>query len=960
MRRLDPDDNGSRVRRHSRSVQPSRSDKTRPATRSGDDHREPRADRPSGVRGDEARIEGNRYRRSQALDRDPDTTESNPAAASDQVRRSSSSARDMTDGAPRFGSADAAEHHAQVSDSDHTGDETHPFAAPASTNPNPSEDAEAEPQPDPGEAVVPGAEVPPVPDFAHATPTEPPKDNPVSGTYSETFEVDGVRYERTTDRGGQVRVSYEVNGVSYTNTTQEDGRQSTLATLSDDDGVHSRTVQHDAQGNLIDDTTVTTQGETDPDTGDYNSSTETVRLTPDGTRTTTEVDSVNGQPRSYSSEIRDPEGQTRRASLDVPENLDPEQFTEQLANFAANGDPTLLATAVSGLDREQLRGVIDSVYSAEDQSGFYDFLQAAQAASAVGGPGATNAFAGALHDTITDENLINTTIEGPAVETLRDAFYGFAAEGGDAALGVELIDRLLTTSDGDDITATLANEALQGHNNFGSGLVDGVVTGLYARSNGFGQAADRVDQLNQDLSYLTLNYAPFMTDAELAAAQDEFRQTHADEYADFEAQSAGIVANVDNIQRLDEMMRSREDDYGSPFLQDQYDFENLNDNVLTRVRQASATRQGRAELTTELQEAGRGRPSFLQDLDGLAGDSDDDQRQLAILRNNIMDTAISSSAGAAAVGDTESSREVLDGLGVADPEIPTEAISLLEELSGGAADLNDLRLSRLEEVLDASSIDSAMSGKLRNAGAILGLAGLVADGVEIFSGDANAETYIDTLANGTELGTEVFEQALSRTFSNAGVQTAGKIAGGVGVLLSAVGAVEALSEGDFASAGLNVAAAIGGALTLSSSAAATGVGAVITVAAIAGQIGLAQYRKVEASNHFESGDTERFVSHALAGANLTEDQENAVLHELRNADSEGRLTGILFAQAAQQAGIEPSDFLTQIARLGPNAVHDIVTQGHGVDPGDEGVADLKPSEVAEFLEYVQDRYGVAT
>ena len=870
------------------------------------------------------------------LEQDPKDTKSDPGASSEVTAGQSEAAKKATGGA----------------------DETSEFDRLAVAGAQAPEDSEEPENLEPPEALVPGEEIPPVPDFTGVEPSNR-EENPLIGT-QETFEVEGVEYTRTTEPGGNVRTSYEVDGVEYSSTTRENGSRSVFATENESDVNHSRTVEYDANGNLIEDKVQSSNGEIDPDTDEFHYQTRTETLTADGTRTTNEVSEVDGKARSYTSRVEDPEGNVTNARLDTPPNLNAEQFTEQLANFAENGDPALLSTAIGGIDSEQLQQVANTAFTADDGAGLYDFVQATSAASAAGGPGTTNKLAGALHDALTDESLLEGN-HNNAYFALYQGFADFGAEGGDASLGVELIDRLTQTANSDGIEAVGARYALEGPGQAGGGLgvIGGVTDGLEARSRSFGDAADRVDQLNQDLGYLTLNYGAFMTEEELAAAQEEFRETHAEEYQRYEDLSSGIVSNVDNIHRLEEL-RSQygENDAYNPFARVDENLNYLDDNLLTRVRQASGTQQGREELTTELKKAGKGQDTFLQDLDQMAGDDEGDAQQLEILRGNIFDTAVSQTAGATAVGDTQSADELLAGLGISDPNIPEEAISVLSELSSGAADLNDARLQRLTDVLDMMPVSSALTSRLKNAGAILGVAGLAANGVDIATGNADLTTYIDTLAGTTGLGVEVFEEALSRTFSASGVQTAGRVAGGVGVLLSAVGTVQSLADGDAANAGLNLAATIGGALTLSSSAAVTGVGAVITVAAIAGQIGLAQYRNVQASNHFESQDTENFVSHALNDSGLSSSEKDAVLHELRNADSGGRLTGVLFQQAAEQAGVEPNEFLNQIVQLGPDAVHDIVVRGHGVDPGDEGVTDLSPEEVTEFLEFVRREYGV--
>ena len=120
------------------------------------------------------------------------------------------------------------------------------------------------------------------------------EENPLIGT-QETFEVEGVEYTRTTEPGGNVRTSYEVDGVEYSSTTRENGSRSVFATENESDVNHSRTVEYDANGNLIEDKVQSSNGEIDPDTDEFHYQTRTETLTADGTRTTNEVGEVDGK-----------------------------------------------------------------------------------------------------------------------------------------------------------------------------------------------------------------------------------------------------------------------------------------------------------------------------------------------------------------------------------------------------------------------------------------------------------------------------------------------------------------------------------------------------------------------------------------------------------------------------------------------------------------------------------------
>ncbi len=903
---------GSEVRRADSTKAPTRSAKLTVARPSQE------SDRIEAVRGGDVG----------RLDLDPEETKSDPGAAREVLAIQASSAQRTLGGT------------VGPSEFDELAEQT------AS---GPIEAAELEPP----EAFSPGAELPSVPELADPTQTD---ENPLTGL-QETFDVDGTKYIRTSEPiglpSGSVRTEYQVDGVTYSEVQNKDGSRQVQASRPSGPGEasHSRTVEYDTEGQLVTDHTKSTESRSDPDSDEYHYATRTETFASDGTRTITEKNETDGRLTSVGSRTETPNGESRRAHLDLPRELDPETFSEQLAGFAESGDPGLLYEAISGLEPERLQALASTAFE-EGNPSIYHFVNAASAAASAAGPGAARPFATGLHDALTDSNAVSQAHSG--YFDLYKAFESVGSSGGDVSLGVELIDQLRKTAEGGDTDSTLARYALNGPGGAnGAGVAGGVESGLRFHSSSFGEAADRVDQLDRDLSYLSLNYGPFMSANELTAAQEEFRREHADEYQAYEDKSAGLVSNVNNIQRLQEMRAEYDGDNSrkDPFARD-LDLDSVSGDLLTRVRQASGTEQGRAELAVELERVGRGQPSFLSDLDSLGGDSEEAKQEREALRKGVFDTSISFAAEAAASGSTTEVRKQLDGLAATFPDFPPESLELLEGLANGAADLSE----RLPEALNVPG-DPESTDRLRRAGALLGLAGLAHNGIDIVSGNADAEAMLSTLADGTELGTEVFKNALSKTFSPSSVRTVGRVAGGVGVALSAVDTVRSLADGDIASAGLSLASTIGGTLLLSSS---TGVGAIISVAALAGHVGLAQYRKVDASNHYESKDTERFISHALADANLTSGQRAEALHQLRNADEDGRLTGVLLRQTADQAGISPRELLTQIAQLSENDIKAIVTKGHRVDFEDDESVNLEPEEVADFLEFIRTEFGIAT
>ena len=192
-------------------------------------------------------------------------------------------------------------------------------------------------------------------------------------------------------------------------------------------------------------------------------------------------------------------------------------------------------------------------------------------------------------------------------------------------------------------------------------------------------------------------------------------------------------------------------------------------------------------------------------------------------------------------------------------------------------------------------------------------------------------------------------------------------------MLDAYSFVRAAQEGDWAQAGISAISVAGG---IATALGATGVGLALGIGAAVVGLGYAQYKKVEASNRYESGEAEAFIRGALEHAGVENDQLDEVVRHLRNADDEGRQVGVLISQAAASRGMDPIELLTLIAQQSPGDVLDIVEAGHGVDPQSGDLTDLpqtheddsqvgerthprgqpiRPESVEGFLVYLENR-----
>src|SRR5690606_15201145 len=118
--------------------------------------------------------------------------------------------------------------------------------------------------------------------------------------------------------------------------------------------------------------------------------------------------------------------------------------------------------------------------------------------------------------------------------------------------------------------------------------------------------------------------------------------------------------------------------------------------------------------------------------------------------------------------------------------------------------------------------------------------------------------------------------------------------------------------------GLATASLAGGLLTtFGTTATATGVGAVLVGAAVAGTALYAHYQQVQASNEFENDTTRKFLLHAVSDLeleNADEVTDNLIRH-LANADDRGSLPGRVFQGTAEALGIPPDEFFNQLAQL---------------------------------------------
>jgi hypothetical protein len=477
---------------------------------------------------------------------------------------------------------------------------------------------------------------------------------------------------------------------------------------------------------------------------------------------------------------------------------------------------------------------------------------------------------------------------------------------------------------------------------------------------------------------------------------EAFREGHS-EYSDLERLSAHAGTDLEVLRDLQGVFPEKDD------------LKERELSLLAEVPRFGATDAGRRQIGEAVARGGQGQETFLDRLDDQDfRDSlpDDYYEKLGYenreafdqgLAQQVLNGSMALLAESSSQGNMEQVERLGDGLvGYhellgedrdvvqevvdANQELITASITLTKEgATGGTEALNhaSARVAAATEELDSP----ASANRLRAGGALaaLGAGGLSwwaasRDGLEVPEAlNATVDTFEGLLATGGAVNS-VSGGRLLGNFSDDLVRGGGRVFGAAGAVLDAYTLVQAAREGDWAQAGISAVSVAGG---IATALGATGVGLALGIGAAVVGLGYAQYQKVQASNRFESPETEAFIRGALEHAGVQNDDLDEVVRHLRNADSDGRNVGVLIAQTAQRAGMEPIELLSAIARHSPGQVLDIVETGHGIDPRSDDLNDLpqthesddnvgqrvsqgrystigKPQSVEGFLRYLQN------
>lgn len=508
----------------------------------------------------------------------------------------------------------------------------------------------------------------------------------------------------------------------------------------------------------------------------------------------------------------------------------------------------------------------------------------------------------------------------------------------------------------------------QGNVEVSAKVVEAIEDGAQTFANRFDEVADRVDQSNADLSYLIAQWGPFFGDSEegQAALQQHIAdfQEGRPEYDQLNDLSLNVGGDLEVLRELQSIFP------------DKQHLKDRERDLLQETPRFGATENGRRAIAAATERGHAGEATFLdrfldEDFQNSLSDSFLEQNGfsnreefLAAVGQHTYSAVIGSLGEAASNGDEERMARLTEGLinqaellgeNPADLRQVTDAIHEIYSASANlgstaseqARDALNRAVKRLED--SAAKLNNPVSAdKLKIGGATVGIlaAGLawgsvIADGeVTLNEGLTAAATTLENLLGAGAVRAGLKGGKLLGLLSQQALQKGAKIFGGIGLLLDGASLLEAARNGNPAEFGISALGAVGSIATL---AGATGVGAAISLGAVALGVAYGQYQKVEASNRYESEEAEAFIRGALEQAGLEGVNLDDVTHHFRNADSEGRQTGILIQQAAERAGLEPIELLMIIAQQSKGRIKDIVEAGHGVDPQGDTLDSLIPS-----------------
>jgi hypothetical protein len=835
----------------------------------------------------------------------------------------------------------------------------------------------------------PGAEIAPVPNVDEKEPVSTVDDQ--TGT-KETYDIGGREVSQTLGNDGSVVTRYEdENGVPHTETKKEDG-SSTIevgGVAGEGEDSNSREIRYDTEGQLVSDHVLKMHTGEDGskreeiDNLDYGpdgkplkrvetdetfspsgeplvSDTKETEYSPDGAKTVSQQVKNEDGTGFVSTRRVDPQGKEISSNrLNVgKDGIDPAEFSETLSQLTDAGDPKRLEAVLDFVGNEELAKVSLSASQADEEA-FSDFVGLASEAAALS-PEAAELLAGGLHDGLATNKYGGERTEqdlNDATAKLSGIFEEQIGNGGSSALGVSVVDKLNEAYRATETDNGVSREDAGFRLEFAASAVS---AGFRGQLNGFDAATAAADNQSLRLDQLTANYGKFLKPEQLAEVTADFLETHKGEFDAADRASGNLVSNLDDLFRFQEIL----DDPDRPvpnnveLTADQNS--ELFDRLPDQVSRAGGTESGAKELGDALFRAG-GSPdtSFLPKLKELATDDEQRARLFTTLET------VGSGAAIEAVGKDNTARaeQILDGVGASSDNWTPEGVSLLKKFATGGKEFEATK-----ELFESENFSPQTKARFATTASALGIARLVADGVDVFSGDADAQELIGFGADAVDVGTDVFGNALKGVLKPSAISGIGKVTSGVGLVLGAVDLASAIEDGDESSAALAGLSLVGGILVASNTVPI--VGHVIAGVAAVGTLGLAQYRNTEESNYYEgngdgAADATKFLEAALSDSGLSAQKIADVIPKLKDSDGDGNLPGEDILAVAKAAGVDPNELFNQIAALGPEDAGDLVNNVH--DLGGKNSHVLRTIDSANpngtvsaenLVEFFQVKYGL--
>lgn len=659
------------------------------------------------------------------------------------------------------------------------------------------------------------------------------------------------------------------------------------------------------------------------------------------------------------------------------EGAPPEVVQALLTEFEANGNLETLAPIlgdlanghVSRFDDESFLTPTNGILTDNPHNNGEKFTRIivgfSNAIATVDDPELTNLYGGHIADAVTKWGG-NEHHFGPAFEMA-------IGEGAGAALATSVATHLHQ----------------RGEVGVSARIVESIELGANQFVHRFDDVADRVDTANADVAYFVANwgylYEPLDDPENSAAFNEDLAEVRArhPEYAELDHLSRNIGDDLNNLRELQGLFPEKQ------HLKDR------EEDLLKEFPRFSQTENGKRAIADAVMESGMGQESFLDrymDEDFRAGlDSsfwtdngfetwDDFQDAVG---GQVLNSTLAAYTEASLHSNQHEIEMLEEGLVAqsallgADPNQVRSITNEFSNITDAANNITNLTADtighfseELEEITSriatkAAGMSPALAGQLRGFGATLGTVSIALNVSQAFQGDLSLLEGVTLTSETLKMGLEVLGPDGFNTFNGRGAayfRGGAKVFGAVGVGLSAYGVVQALQAEDYSQAAIGSLGVIGGIATVAGS---TGVGLAFSGVALAAGVALGHYRKVQASNRFESDDARLFISNALEHAGFEGDIDG-VTNELINADSEGRQTGILIQQAAERGGADPTEFLLELISRSPSDVKKIIEAGHGVDPVGDRLDDLPQSNeeadalVGTKLGGVGDRIGPMT